>query len=176
MLRVAVAVALATALFGVAMPAVETARVDTANGQVAAELDGLAATAERLAARNDPAPAGVAGARRTVTLHLPGPSWGTASLEYLLFPGPSSDHAPGVVRYRVAGGRERTRLVSPRVVGPEGGLVLKGGGRRQLVVEYTRRGNGTVVVRHPELKSDAAATAPHDALAAPGRGDGLAGQ
>ena len=177
MLRVAVAVALASALFAVAMPAVETARVDSANGQVAAELDALAATAERLRERNDPVPLGVAGARRTVRLHFPGPSWGTASLAYLVVPGPSSDHPPGVVRYRVAGSSERTRRVSLPLVGPEGGLIVRGGGTRRLVVQRVRRGNDTVVVvRHPELKSDGAATDRHDALPAPGRDGGPAGE
>lgn len=150
MLRVVVAVALATALLGAALPVVETARVDHAAGRVDAEIRDLAGAATRLAERNDPAPPGIEGARRPVTLHAPGPSWAAASLAYLTVPAPSSDHPHGVVRYRVEGGPERTRVVSAPLVGPEGGLTLSGGGSRRVVLELDRwQGESVVVVRHP---------------------------
>lgn len=154
MLRVVVAVALATALVAVSLPAVQTARVDYAHGRVDVELDTLAATASRLQERNDPAPPDVQGARRTVELQLPGRTWTSAGVAYLLVPGPSSGVSPGTVRYRVADGRERTRSTRIPLVGPPGGLWLASGGHR-LVLEYTRQGDEPVVlVRHPELKSD----------------------
>ena len=166
MLRVVVAVGLATALLGASMPAVETARVDHAHARTDAEVDGLAATADRLSERNDPAPPGVPGARRTLTLHMPGPSWASASLDYLLIPGPSTDRPPGTVRWRVDGGRETTRNFPVPLVGPEGGLRLAGGGTRRLVLEYVRRdGREVVAVRRPELKSDGGSRPGHEITA-----------
>jgi len=164
MLRVVVAVALATALLGVSMPAVQTARVDYAHGRMDTELDTLAATATRLQERNDPAPPDVDGARRSVTLHLPDGAWTTADLTYLLIPGPSGDFPRGTVRYRVADGPNRTRSIGASLVGPPGGLRVDGG-RHRLVLEYTRRaGEPVVLVRHPEFKSEATTRPSHDAL------------
>lgn len=164
MLRVVVAVALATALLGVSMPAVQTARVDYAHGRVDTELETLAMTATRLQERNDPSPPGIGGARRTIELHLPGATWTSAALAYLAVPGPSGNLPPGTVRYRVADGRNRTRSTGVPLVGPPGGLRITGG-RHRLVLEYTQReGKPVVVVRHPEFKSEAATRQSHDAL------------
>lgn len=162
MLRVVVAVALATALVGASMPAVQTARVDHAHGRVDIELETLVETAARLQERNDPVPPDVGGARRTVVLHLPGRAWTATTVAYLIVPGPSSEFPPGTVRYRVADGRERTRSTGVPLVGPRGGLQVTGG-RHRLVLEYIQQEDGPVVlVRHPELKSDAVARPGHD--------------
>jgi hypothetical protein len=167
MLRVVVAVALATALLGAATPAVDSARIDHADARVQTELDELVTTADRLVERNDPAPPGVRGARRILTLYLPGPSWGSAGLERLSVPGPSADRPRGTVRWRVEGGRETTRWVSAPLVGPEGGLSLRGGGARRVVLELARRNDDpVVVVRRPDFKSDDGPTAAHDAHSA----------
>lgn len=166
MLRVVVAVALGVALLGASMPAVDTARVDHAEARVEAEIDGLAGTAQRLQERNDPSPPGVPGAQRTVTLHLPGPSWGSASLDYLSIPGPAadgemSDH--NTVTWRVAGGRRVTRRLPAPIVGPGDGLRVEGGGSRRVVIELTRHdGKPVVLARRPEFKSDDEASVAHD--------------
>lgn len=163
MLRVVVAVALAAALLGVSIPVIQEARLNHADARVATEIDGLVATAERLHERNDPAPPGVSGARRTVRLHLPGPSWSSARLDFLSVPETSDRGEGGTVRWRVDGGREVRRGVSTPLVGPEGGLILRGGGSRTLVLELTRRGGEVVVlVRRPEFKSDGATIPGHD--------------
>lgn len=165
MLRVVVAVALGAALLGASMPAIDTSRVDHAEARVGAEIDGLAGTAERLRARNDPSPPGVPGARRTVTLHLPGPSWGSASLDYLSIPGPPTgaemaDHT--TVAWRVEGGRRVSRRLSVPLVGPGDGLTIEGGGSRRIVLELTRReGTPVVLARRPEFKSDSEASVLH---------------
>jgi len=149
MLRVVVAVALAVALLGVAMPVVETARVEHADARVGAELDELIATATLLEERNDPAPPGVDGARRTVVLSFPGPSWATASVDSLVVPGPADQQPPGTITWRVAGGHESTRYASVPLVGPPGGFVLKRGGRQEVVLELASRdGRQVVLVRH----------------------------
>lgn len=164
MLRVVVAVALATALVGASMPAIQTARVDHAHGRMDTELDTLVATAGRLQERNDPVPPPIPGARRTVELHLPGGSWASAEVAYLVVPGPSNERPPGTVRYRVAGGRERKRSTGVPLVGPPGGLHIGGAHRHRLVLVYTTyRGKPVVLVRHPEFKSDAVTTPAHDA-------------
>ncbi|MEF8781870.1 MAG: hypothetical protein V5A39_03095 [Haloarculaceae archaeon] len=166
MLRVVVAVALAAALLGASMPAVDAARVDNAEARVGAEIEGLARTAERLQKRNDPSPPGVPGARRTVTLHMPGPSWGSASLDYLSIPGSAarpgaSDHT--TVTWRVQGGRRVTRRLSVPLSGPGTGLTIQGGGSRRIVLELTRRdGEPVVLARRPEFKSDDRASLAHD--------------
>lgn len=176
MLRVVVAVTLAASLLGVSMPAVDTARIDHADARVVAELEGLAATAERLRTRNDPSPPGTLGARRTVTLHLPGPSWGSAGLDSLSIPAsPVGSSVPErtVVSWRVEGGSRTTRVLSAPVVGPRGGLTLEGGGTRQIVVELVSRGGEgkkepVVRVRRPGFKSDAGTSGDHEVA---GHGD-----
>ena len=164
MLRVVVAVTLAAALLGTSMPAVETARVEHADARVEGELAGLAATAERLLARNDPSPPGVPGARRTVTLHAPGPSWASASLDTLSIPGsttPGDDSTR--VSWRTVGGRETTRTLSSPLVGHGDGLTIEGGGSRRLVLQVMRQnGDPVVVVRRPEFKSDAGSSPGHE--------------
>lgn len=176
MLRVVVAVALATALLGASMPAVESARTDHAHGRVDIELEALAATAARLQDRNDPVPPDVQGASRTVVVHLPDGAWTSGDIAYLVVPGPTSKYPPGTVRYRVAGGRERTRSTGVPLVGPPGGLRMAGG-RHRLVLEYTRRADEPVVlVRHPDFKSDAGTTPGHDTSGSLGTAGERAGQ
>jgi hypothetical protein len=148
------------------MPAVDTARVDHADARVAAELEGLAATAERLRSRNDLAPPGTTGAHRTVTLHLPGPSWASAGLVSLRIPPAGADQATPehtVVSWRVEGGGRRTHTLDVPVVGPPGGLTLAGGGSRAVVAELTRAdGRRVVCVRRRGFKSHAAASVGHE--------------
>jgi hypothetical protein len=149
MLRVVVAVTLAVALLGVAMPTVETARVEHADARVAAEVDELIATATLLAERNDPPPAGIRGARRTVALYLPGPSWSTERLESLVVPGPADSAPRGTIRWQVAGGHESTRYAPVPLVGPKDGFVVQSGGRQEVVLELVSRdGRQIVLVRH----------------------------
>lgn len=166
MLRVVVAVALAAALLGASMPAVDTARVDHAEAKMAAEVDRLAAAAERLRERNDPSPPGVPGARTEVRLHLPGSSWGTASLDYLSIPGAVADSGGAnytEITWRVEGGRRTTRKLSTPLVGSGGGLRLEGDGSRRVVLELTRRdGEPAVLARRLEFKSDGGASVAHD--------------
>lgn len=168
MLRVVLAVALATALLGVSMPAVQTARVDYAHDRVDTELERLAATATRLEERNDPAPPDVTGARRSVTLHLPEGAWTSADLAYLRIPGPSDALPRGTVRYRVGDGPNRTRPIGVPLVGPPGGLRVDGG-RQRVVLEYTRRaGEPILLVRYPDFKLEATTRPSHDAFASLG--------
>lgn len=78
MIRAVLAVALAVALLGVSLPAVEDVAIRRTNEEVRTALARFAGAAERLAATNDPAPGAGTGARTTVTVHVPEPGWGAA--------------------------------------------------------------------------------------------------
>jgi hypothetical protein len=166
MLRVVVAVTLAAALLGVSMPVVETARVDHADARVEAELDRLTAAATRLAERNDLAPPGVPGARRTVSVRFPRGTMGSSALARLSVPGPEAQawNWTGTrLRYRIAGASPDTYESGVVLVGTPDGTTIRRGGRHRLVLELSRvRGHRAVVVRRPRLKSDGAASPEHD--------------
>lgn len=73
MIRVVLAVALASALFGVALPTVERAERERNAALAAGELERLADQAERLAADNDPVEPGADPAAVTVAVTPPQP-------------------------------------------------------------------------------------------------------
>ncbi|MFT4923559.1 MAG: hypothetical protein ACI8XM_002786 [Haloarculaceae archaeon] len=161
MLRVVVAVVLAGALLAVSLPVVETARIDHAETRVATALDRLDVRATRLDDRNDPTRPGLSGARRTLTLHLPSRSWGSAGLDYLAIPGPDGEiprqgaSADARITWRVTGGNRSAHRPSLRLVGPEGGLLVRQGGTRRVVLTLARvDGQRTVVVSRPGFKSE----------------------
>ncbi|MFC7177197.1 DUF7311 family protein [Halosegnis marinus] len=69
--RVVLAVLLAAALVGYALPAVEDARAGRADGLARDELTDLRERVARFAERNDPAPPGTAGASLVVVVRVP---------------------------------------------------------------------------------------------------------
>ncbi|GAB7094900.1 hypothetical protein JCM30237_20530 [Halolamina litorea] len=104
MIRVLLAVALAAALFGAAVPAVESAATDRTRASLDRDLDRLARAGHSLLAEDDP------GARRTVRITLPGASLTAAGVERFAV-GCRSNCA---VRYTLDGGGSRTyRLALP---------------------------------------------------------------
>jgi len=143
MLRVALAVTLATAILAVAVPAAGTGGVQHSNGQVAAELDRLETVAETLAARNDPPPAGETGARQRVTIHLPEDGWGRAGIERFVVRPDDQQFS-----WRVAGGTEQIRPVST-VALAGGPLRLDGGGPHRL--QLTLKPDGSVRLGRPDV-------------------------
>lgn len=155
MLRVVVAVALATALLSVTVPALDVAKRDRGSTQIERSVERLTAAVADLRDREAAVPAGEAGARRVVTVRLPARTWSTAGVEYLAIggrPDGSSGHAAAA--WRVAGGHERARQVSGvRVEGdgarsPEGVLVVERPGTHRLELELVERdGRRIVVVR-----------------------------
>lgn len=70
-IRVVLAGCLTLALLGYALPAVEDARDDRADALARAELTALRDSATRFAAENEPAPEGVAGATRILSIRVP---------------------------------------------------------------------------------------------------------
>ncbi len=71
MIRVVLAVALTTALFGIALPSVERADRERSAALAIDDLESVDETAERLAAENDPIAPGDGPAGTTVTLEAP---------------------------------------------------------------------------------------------------------
>lgn len=191
MLRAVLAVVVAVALLGAALPAVDRAGVDRSTSLLAGEAETLARAVERLATGSDPVPAGARGARAVVELRLPGRSWATQPADYLAVGaarrGDPPDGRDGdVVAYRVAGGRERTVRLPADVRAAEGDgfapddrpLVLAEPGRHALalwlvgfdgrpVVVVSRLGDARGARRPPfagaERAVRASAAAPVDA-------------
>lgn len=140
MLRVVLAVLTATALLGIATPAVQSARIDHADARIVAELEELERAGRALSDRNDARYAdGEPGARRVITVTLPERTWGRAGTEFLRLPSPNTSLGAtrGTVRratWRVMGGAvHRRRLLSGELVGPPDGLEL-GPGDHRLVL------------------------------------------
>lgn len=75
MIRVVLAVALAAAIFGIAVPSVEAVDRDRSAALALSELEAAGGTAERLAAENDPVRPGGNPAATTVTLDPPEPAF-----------------------------------------------------------------------------------------------------
>lgn len=128
MIRVVLAVLLATAVLGVAHDAAEAGGRTRAVALLRDEATAVAAAADRLAARND------AGAARTLTVAVPERRWGRPA---------AAVRVGDVVRWRVG---DRTGAVATDVDlrAPAGPLRL-GGGRHRLRLTLVERGRGLVV-------------------------------
>lgn len=142
MLRTTLAVVLAAALLGLALPVVDGARVGHADSQVRTELDRLETAAVDLRATSDPVAPGRPGARVTRSLRIPGATWGSAGVERVAIPARTN----GSVRWRVAGGGAHARATTPPLVAPPNGLVLEEPGRHRLALSLQRREGRVVVV------------------------------
>ena len=75
MIRVVLAVVLATAIFGIVVPSVEAVDRDRSAALALSELEAVSETAERLAAENDPVDPGGSPAAATVTVDPPDPTF-----------------------------------------------------------------------------------------------------
>lgn len=159
MLRAVLAVAVAVALLGVALPAVDRAAVGRGQSLLAGDVERLVRAVERLAADSDPVPPGARGARVVVALRLPRRSWTTAPVDYVTVGAARRGDAPDgrgrdVVAYRVAGGHERTvgvavdlRAVADGRPAPDDSpLVLRTPGRHVLALRLVRLDGHAVVV------------------------------
>lgn len=123
--RAVLAVVLAAALLGAALPGVDSARRQGTAAQVDRQLDRLATAAERLQETDDLPPTGPM-PRRTLTLRLPRGTWAQAAATVRLPP-----DARRV--YWETGGETHSRRLPTGVRGPPAGLRL-GPGRHRLVL------------------------------------------
>jgi hypothetical protein len=122
-LRVVLAVLLAVALVGVAVPAVERARAERAADLAEGSLARVAERATGLAAAEEATGGGAA--RRTLSVSVPSGGLATGAVDYLAVGGapncmtPEDTASGDVVVYRLAGGAVRVRYlpVDLRVVG-----------------------------------------------------------
>ncbi|WP_276300570.1 DUF7311 family protein [Halorussus lipolyticus] len=157
MIRVVLGVALAVALVAVTTPALEDARESRSELLAERELGRVEAVIEELAREEAP------GARRTLTLSLPGDSPTEASLSFVALggvPGNSSatatDTAEGdLLVFRVAGGPRHVRRVAAdlRVVSEDArsavdsrALVLRGGETYEVTLRVVRSDGRRIVV------------------------------
>lgn len=170
MIRVVLAVVLATALIGVSLPAIDDARRDHTETVVRAELTQVERAATDLLQTDDPADDG---ARRVVTVRFPTKSWTDAGVDDVTMAA-SQDGSGGRFTWTVEGGPERVRPVPEIPLRTADGdpLRLAESGRHRLVL--TLDGNRTApVVTVRRFTSDEGASRVHATVASrPGRGTG----
>jgi len=153
--RAAVSVALAAALLGASMPAVDRVRVQHADARIEGEVERLQTVARSVARSNDVVGDGGSPARARVTVHLPVRSWGASQVtEFTVLP-PGDGAA---VRWQVRGGERRHRTLNGVALAATGEeLTVHEGGRQRLVLELRRLdGERTVVVRRPDTVGEGA--------------------
>jgi len=153
-LRVVVAVLLAVAVLGTSLPAVDAARVEAADTHLHGELTAVRTAVADLLVRDDPASG--PGARRVVTVDVPGRSWGHAETERVALGG-------GVLAWRVDGGRRHTLRAPGRLRVADGSavLVLRRPGQHRLTLALARDERGPVVTVHHTFKPENGTSATH---------------
>ncbi|WP_435195708.1 DUF7311 family protein [Natronomonas sp. EA1] len=151
MIRLVLAVLLTAALLGASLPAVEEGRGSRTDTLVGAELTRFERVATALRQSNDPVSLGDGGARRLVTLRVPGASWTSARATVALGGAAGQTDRLGWSR----GGTTRSRRlpVDLRVVAdgslrPDGTPLELGPGRHRLALGLVRvDGRAVVTVR-----------------------------
>jgi hypothetical protein len=149
-LRYVLAVVVAVAVVGVALPAIERAELRHDGDRLGRDARRVATATDRLAATTDP------GGRELVTVGLPEREPGEARYLWV-------DPLTDTVRWRVDGSRERRLRVDADLLA---GVTLREAGRHRLAIEHVRRGGRRgLVVR--EFKSERSATAAYAVRAVP---------
>lgn len=146
MIRAVLAVALAAALVGFALPVVDEARRDRADRLVRSEVATIERAADSLLAADETTPG--AGARRVLSVSLPEASWTVAGVDYLaIHGGPDNPEGGPGISYAV-GGRTRRIAVDALLYAPDGPVRIAGGGERRVVLELVRiDGRPAIAVR-----------------------------
>jgi hypothetical protein len=146
-IRAVLAVAVATALLGVAIPALEDARSDRSARLVRGEVAAIERAADSLLAADETAPS--RGARRVVDVSLPEGSWSNADVDELGIRGSAGTwRNRSTVRYRVDGGSSRSVEVDAPLYTPDGVVDVPGDGTSRVVLELVRvEGRPAVAVR-----------------------------
>lgn len=162
MIRVVLAVVLATALFGVSLPAIDDARKDHSETVVRTELQRVERAATNLLETDDPTEDG---ARRVVEVHLPTRSWTDAGIEAITI-GESRRGSGGRLTWTVEGGTRTVRPVPevPFRTATDRDVTIDASGRHRLVLSLDgNRTDPVVTVR--EFTSDEGASRLHATVA-----------
>lgn len=155
MIRVVLAAAMAVALVGTALPAVDDARRDRTAARLATTADRLARAASTVATGEDPTGPDLPGARRPVDVRVPARSWTDAGVAWVAVGGTPPDVAgpdgdAALVAYRIAEGRVRRHpLPGVDVVTPAGAVVVREAGRHRVRLGLRRTSGGAAVVVTP---------------------------
>jgi len=129
-IRAVLAVALAAALLSASLPAVDAAAADRTAAALDRDIDRLGHAGASLLADDDP------GARRVVTLTLPGASLTAAGVDSL-----SIGCKPRcTVRYTLDGGASRTRRLPFSLTTPDGPIRLASPGEHRLILRLVDAG------------------------------------
>jgi hypothetical protein len=154
--RTLLTVAVAAALVGASLPAIEDVRADRTAARLDATATRLSDVATALVATDDPVPAGERGASRTVAVTLPHADFADARADYLSVGGVPNASSPSTVGYRVAGRPSRRVDAGVTfVTGPEPLVLAPGRHTLRLTLVRTATGVG-VRVRPLPRRSDAA--------------------
>lgn len=161
MLRAVIAVLLAVAILAASQPAIDRSRVAHADTRVEAEMTALRTAIADLLTSDDPVPVGTPGARRTVTISLPGRSWASAGVERVVL-GPDCCDRDRLV-WEVTRGRAAALAVPVDLRGVDGGpVVLERAGHHRLVATLIRdRGEVAVVIHRLSFNPEGATRARH---------------
>lgn len=139
MIRVVIACLLTVAIAGVVFPAVDTARADSTAVHVQTTADEIAHAATTLVSEEDPAPSGLAGPTRLVTVTVPTGSWRMTRVSKLVIRG---DTGIQLVATTATGKTVARRVGGPRI--RVAGELQLGPGTHTL--RLTLRGDSTAPV------------------------------
>lgn len=149
MIRLVLAVLLTATLLAIAVPAIDRGGVTNTEGLLDRQAAGIETAATSLVDEEDPPPAGVDGARRSLTVTLPADSITTAPVDRFEIHRVGEEHS--VIRFAVDGGHVHTMHVdAPLVDAADPGsdtIALRGTGERTVVLTLTRdRASGAPIV------------------------------
>ncbi|WP_435317485.1 DUF7311 family protein [Haloarchaeobius sp. TZWSO28] len=137
--RPVLSVVLALALLAVTAPALDDAREHRSDQQVSTDLVRLERAADGLAASEDRTVG--AGARRVVTVRLPGDAWTTREVAWVAVGGVPGDPDSRLLSYRLAGGPvQQVRTGVALHTADDTPLVLDGSGSYRLVLTLAADG------------------------------------
>jgi len=132
--RTLLAALLSTALAAAAAPGIDRARVRRSNGRIESIVAAIEAAARSLAG-DEAVSAGRSGARRVVTVTLPGAAWDEAEVGAVRIATPAERTL--TLRYRIGGGGRRSRTIQfPEPVATADGdpIALDGDGPHELAL------------------------------------------
>lgn len=143
MIRLLLAVVLASALLAASLPAIDDARRERTVARLDRAIDRLRDAAAAIRT-DDPARDPSLAPRRVVRVRLTDRSWTTGQVDALRIDGRGPDRTARV-SYRLRGGRSISRRIDAPIETPEP-VVLRGRGVHRLALRFLLRGDRPVAV------------------------------